>query len=143
MPSHLRPATTDDAAAIAELLTQLGYPTLVDAARARLADLIRRGPPDRVIVADQDGKVVAVMTLHLTPELHRARPIGRVTALVVDESVRGSGVGAEMMEEAERILREDGAGLLELTSNMRRVDAHRFYERLGYQKTSFRFAKEL
>ncbi|HEV2291905.1 MAG TPA: GNAT family N-acetyltransferase, partial [Gemmatimonadales bacterium] len=85
----------------------------------------------------------AVMTLHLTPELHRARPIGRVTALVVDESVRGSGVGAEMMEEAERILREDGAGLLELTSNMRRVDAHRFYERLGYQKTSFRFAKEL
>ncbi|HSN15778.1 MAG TPA: GNAT family N-acetyltransferase, partial [Anaeromyxobacteraceae bacterium] len=131
------------AAAIAGLLTQLGYPTLVDAARARLADLLRRGPPDRVVVAEMDGKVVAVMTLHLTPELHRARPIGRVTALVVDESVRGSGVGAEMMEEAERILREDGAGLLELTSNMRRVDAHRFYERLGYQKTSFRFAKEL
>lgn len=143
MPAHLRPATTDDAAAIAGLLTQLGYPTLVDAARARLADLLRRGPPDRVVVAEMDGKVVAVMTLHLTPELHRARPIGRVTALVVDESVRGSGVGAEMMEEAERILREDGAGLLELTSNMRRVDAHRFYERLGYQKTSFRFAKEL
>ena len=143
MPSHLRPATTDDAAAVAALLTQLGYPTLVDAARARLADLLRRGPPDRVVVAEMDGKVVAVMTLHLTPELHRARPIGRVTALVVDESVRGSGVGAEMMEEAERILREDGAGLLELTSNMRRVDAHRFYERLGYQKTSFRFAKEL
>ncbi|HEU5358095.1 MAG TPA: GNAT family N-acetyltransferase [Gemmatimonadales bacterium] len=143
MPARLRPATTDDAPAIAGLLTQLGYPTLVDAARARLADLLRRGPPDRVVVAEVDGKVVAVMTLHLTPELHRARPIGRVTALVVDESVRGSGVGAEMMEEAERILRADGAGLLELTSNMRRVDAHRFYERLGYQKTSFRFAKEL
>jgi hypothetical protein len=48
-----------------------------------------------------------------------------------------------MMAEAERIFRAEGAGLVELTSNMRRVDAHRFYERLGYQRTSFRFAKEL
>jgi GNAT superfamily N-acetyltransferase len=139
----MRPALPADAPAIAALLTQLGYPTTPDEARDRLAALAARGGFDRVIVAEAEGRVVAVMTLHLTPELHRARPLGRVTALVVDESVRGRGVGAQMMAEAERIFRAEGAGLLELTSNMRRVDAHRFYERLGYQRTSFRFAKEL
>lgn len=141
--SPTRPATAADATAIARLLTQLGYPTTTDEARIRLDAIADAAPMDRVIVAELDGRVVAVMTLHLVPELHRARPNGRVTALVVDEAVRGRGVGRKMMEEAERIFRADGAGILELTSNMRRADAHRFYEKLGYQRTSFRFAKEL
>ena len=141
--SPTRPATAADATAIARLLTQLGYPTTTDEARIRLDAIADAAPMDRVIVAELDGRVVAVMTLHLVPELHRPRPNGRVTALVVDEAVRGRGIGRKMMEEAERIFRADGAGILELTSNMRRADAHRFYEKLGYQRTSFRFAKEL
>jgi GNAT superfamily N-acetyltransferase len=138
-----RPATPADASAIAGLLTQLGYPTTADEARTRLDAIAGAAPLDRVIVAELDGGVVAVMTLHLVPELHRPRPNGRVTALVVDAAARGRGIGREMMATAERIFRAEGAGILELTSNMRRLDAHRFYERLGYQKTSFRFAKEL
>ncbi|HET7025920.1 MAG TPA: GNAT family N-acetyltransferase [Gemmatimonadales bacterium] len=143
MPVHFRLATPDDAAAITALLTQLGYPAAASEMAARLDRMTALGPPDRVVVAVMEEQVVGVMTLHLTPELHRAKPIGRVTALVVDEQVRGSGIGAAMMAEAERILRADGAGLLEVTSNMRRTDAHRFYERLGYLRTSYRFAKEL
>lgn len=141
--STTRSATSADAAAIAGLLTQLGYPTTTDEARTRLDAIAGAAPLDRVIVAELDGRVVAVMTLHLVPELHRPRPNGRVTALVVDAAVRGRGVGREMMAAAERLFRADGAGILELTSNMRRADAHHFYEKLGYLKTSFRFAKEL
>ena len=143
MSPSIRLAVPADVAAITSLLTQLGYPASESEMAERLAAMIRIGPPDRVMVCEVDGAVAGVMTLHLTPELHRAKPIGRVTALVVDERVRNQRVGAAMMAEAERILRNDGAGLLEVTSNMRRTDAHRFYERLGYQKTSFRFAKEL
>ncbi|MGH7591162.1 MAG: GNAT family N-acetyltransferase [Gemmatimonadales bacterium] len=139
----IRPATVADVPAITALLAQLGYPASENEIEARLAQMSRRGPPDRVMVCEVGGAVAGVMTLHLTPELHRARSIGRVTARVVDERSRGSGVGAEMMAEAERIFRADGAGLREGPSNMRRTDAHRFYERLGYLKTSFRFAKEL
>jgi GNAT superfamily N-acetyltransferase len=143
MPHAFRLATPADVPAITRLLTQLGYPASEGEMAERLARMQRLGPPDRVMVCEVDGAVAGVMTLHLTPELHRARPIGRVTALVVDERARSRGVGAAMMAEAERIFREDGAGLLEVTSNVRRTDAHRFYGKLGYQKTSFRFAKEL
>lgn len=143
MPPVTRLATAADIPVITTLLTQLGYPASEGEMAARLGDLVRIGPPDRVMVCEVDGAVAGVMTLHLTPELHRAKPVGRVTVLVVDERARNQRVGAAMMAEAERILRNDGAGLLEVTSNMRRTDAHRFYEKLGYQKTSFRFAKEL
>lgn len=139
----IRPATEADAPAITVLLSELGYPAPEPEIRTRLDALIRLGPPDRVVVAEVDGEVRALMTLHLTPELHRPRPVGRVTVLVVATGARGAGLGARMMAEAERILRADGAGHLELTSNVRRTDAHRFYERIGYQRTSFRFAKEL
>ena len=143
MSPTIRLAVPADLPVITTLLTQLGYPASEAEMAVRLAEMTRIGPPDRVMVCEVNGTVAGVMTLHLTPELHRAKRVGRVTVLVVDERVRNQRVGAAMMAEAERILRNDGAGLLEVTSNMRRTDAHRFYEKLGYQKTSFRFAKEL
>jgi GNAT superfamily N-acetyltransferase len=73
--------------------------------------------------------------------LHRAGPVGRVTALVVEASSRGCGIGRALMEAAERWTAEQGCVLIEVTSNQRRVDAHRFYEKLGYERTSFRFSR--
>jgi hypothetical protein len=43
---------------------------------------------------------------------------------------------------AEKALAEAGCGLVEVTSKVRRADAHRFYERLGYERTSVRLARE-
>jgi len=60
---------------------------------------------------------------------------------VVDVPVRGRGVGRALVSAAEEVLAGEGCGLLEITSNVRRADAHAFYERLGYERTSFRFAK--
>ena len=48
-----------------------------------------------------------------------------------------------MVAEAERLAREAGAAVLELTSNLRRVDAHRFYEREGFARSHAGFKKRL
>lgn len=63
--------------------------------------------------------------------------------MVVDERLRGKGVGAQMIAAAEKLLAGKGCQLVEVTSNLRRVDAHRFWERNGYERTSARFAKQV
>jgi GNAT superfamily N-acetyltransferase len=69
--------------------------------------------------------------------------VGRITALFVDDASRGQGIGRALVEAAEAHLAGTGCGLLEVTSNLRLVDAHAFYARLGYERTSVRFAKPL
>ncbi len=63
--------------------------------------------------------------------------------MVVDGALRGQGIGAELVAAAERLLAERGCQLVEVTSNLRRTDAHRFWEREGYERTSARFAKQV
>ena len=61
--------------------------------------------------------------------------------MVMDE-FRGRGIGRALIEAAERHFRDAGCRLVEVTSNDRLVDAHRFYEHAGYVRTSKRFAKK-
>ncbi len=63
--------------------------------------------------------------------------------MVVAEQARGQGVGSALVAEAEARLKAAGCGLIEVTSNAKRLRAHAFYERLGYDRTSHRFAKQL
>jgi GNAT superfamily N-acetyltransferase len=138
----IRAAGSFDVHEMARLFGQLGYEISVDVLTRRMQAFEQAG--EIALVAEDDvtpGRLLAVATLHATPVLHRAGPVGRVSALVVDAEVRGRGVGGAMMAAAEQWAAERGCILMEVTSNQRRVDAHRFYEGLGYEHTSFRFAR--
>ena len=63
--------------------------------------------------------------------------------LVVAERERGKGTGAALVAAVEARLKAAGCGLVEVTSNRKRQRAHAFYERLGYERTSYRFGKQL
>ena len=63
--------------------------------------------------------------------------------MVVAEAARSTGVGAALVREAEARMKADGCGLVEVTSNAKRLRAHAFYEKLGYERTSIRLAKQL
>lgn len=95
------------------------------------------------MVTRADGTLAGAVTLHQMVVLHRPTPVGRITALVVDDSVRGQGIGRALVAAAEQALADSGCGLLEITSNERLADAHAFYAHLGYERTSVRFAKLL
>ena len=136
----IREAEPGDMAAIAALVRELGYDVTDADIGARLAAFGKAG--HHVLVADR-GDVIGVLTTGLMTVLHRPRPVGRISMMVVAEQVRGQGVGAALVAEAEARLRSAGCGMIEVTSNVRRQRAHAFYERLGYERTSHRFAKQL
>jgi len=139
---EIRPATRTDAVEIGRLLTALGHPTDAKDVGARWEQWRASGNV-AFVAARTDGTLAGVATLHQMVVLHRARPVGRITALVVDSSSRMQGIGRALVATAEEALRLAGCGLLEITSNERLVDAHAFYEQLGYKRTSIRFAKDL
>ena len=53
------------------------------------------------------------------------------------------GIGKMLMERVEELAKERGISMIGLASGFQRTEAHEFYERLGYQKTSFRFSKRI
>jgi len=137
---RVRSATQDDAPALERLIRQLGYDESAADIAARLAALEQAGLV--ALVAELDGRVVGCLATSIMRVLHRPRPVGRISMMVVEEGLRSQGIGAELVRAGEAWLKSQGCGLVEVTSNLKRKDAHRFYERLGFEPTSLRFARE-
>lgn len=112
-------------------------------ARALVARL--RSQPDRwLLVAESGGAVVgtadAVVVDNLT---HGGRPWAVVENVVVDERWRGRGVGHALMDEVVDRARRRGCYKVQLLSRAERADAHRFYEGLGFARSSEGFRRDL
>jgi GNAT superfamily N-acetyltransferase len=87
-------------------------------------------------VALVDGRIVGTFMLTFLRHLmRRGSLVAIVEAVRVDAAARGRGLGSEMMRWAIDESRRRGCSVLQLTSNLVRKDAHRFYERLGFRGT--------
>ena len=137
----IRAAEQRDSATLARLIGQLDYQVSADDVAARLATMDGEGQV--VLVAEIGGRVVGCLSTSIMRVLHRPAPVGRISMMVVDEAFRGRGIGAALVRAAERSLAERGCYMVEVTSHVRRTDAHRFYEKLGYERTSVRLARTL
>lgn len=143
MPLNFRDATDADLPFIVGLIVEDTVITTNDSvADAMHTDYrnalaaITADPNDRMIVAELDGMPVGCVQLTFLPGLMR-RGMWRALVEVVHISAdhRGKGLGGEMMRWAIEESRRHGCGMVQLTSNKKRPDAHRFYERLGFAKS--------
>ena len=139
---EIRDARLEDAAALARLIDQLGYPTTQEAVAERLRRL-EASPADRVFVAELEGEVVGAASVHVALTLEYDEPAAKLSAIVVDEGHRRQGIGEALARAVEEEAEARGCRLVFLTTAERRADAHAFYRRLGYEETGRRFAKPL
>lgn len=99
-------------------------------------DAIDRDANQELLVGEQDGRIVATLQITYLPYLSRG---GAWRALVesvhVASGLRSAGLGARLMQDAIARARARGCGLVQLTTDKRRPDARRFYERLGFEAT--------
>ncbi len=137
-----RAATKDDIHAVVELLAD----DILGAQRERLADplpspyteafeAIERQPGNQVLVAvDDNDNVVGCLQLTLTPGLAR---LGMTRATIegvrIARSYRNTGLGEQMFRIAIDEAKKAGCELVQLTTDRARPDAHRFYEKLGFE----------
>jgi GNAT superfamily N-acetyltransferase len=126
----VRARTQSDCAAFARLATQLGYPCDVVEVRTRLAGLCT----DReraVLVAELDGAVAGWVEVRASQVLFQDGS-AEIVGLVVEEALRGRGIGAALVGAAETWAASRGYSRIRVRSNVVRTGTHEFYERLGY-----------
>lgn len=142
MSISIRTVTPSDVVACAALLGELGYPAPVEALERRIAILIPR-TDYRVFVAEREGRLLGLGAVHVFPALHSDHALAFIAALVVGERERGAGVGAAIVREMESFAISHGCDRIIVTTANHRDGAHRFYERLGYEFTGRRYARQL
>ena len=114
------------------LIGQLGY-EMPQAELVRRLTAVLAHADHRVWVYDDGGKAVGLLHAFFRPALDKP-PEVMVQALVIEASQRSKGVGEALMQVAEGWAREKGCTSVALYSRVDRDRAHRFYERLGYEK---------
>ena len=138
----LSPPLESDARHVASLLSQLGYPSDEADVRIRLRRFLDR--EDCFFrVAHSADSVIGLLSAELIPYFPNGSTICRVTSLVVSEQNRSRGIGEQLLAAAAIFASEHQCSGLEITSAQHRLDAHRFYERLGFSITSVRFFRSL
>jgi GNAT superfamily N-acetyltransferase len=139
---EIRRAVREDAPRLAQLASDLGYTINSDSVGAAI---------DR-LQSDEGAIFVADASEHLTGWIHiyrshviQTEPFAEVGGLVVDPLSRGDGVGRRLLEAAERWASANDLTVVRVRSNIVRSNAHRFYERRGYEveKTSYTFVRSL
>lgn len=127
----LRSARLSDAAEIAELSGQLGYPASGDEMSARLARLLPDPDYSIAVVEGADGSLLGWIGAEYRILLELGEEI-EIVGLVVRQGTRRAGVGKALLAAAEEWARGRGLDAIRVRSNVARPDSHPFYERMGY-----------
>lgn len=101
--------------------------------RDAFAAMERQGGNIVMLVVD-DGGVIGCLQLTYIPGLGRlGMTRAQIEGVRIDRRYRGRGVGEALVRHAVERARHHGCGLIQLTTDRSRGDAHRFYERLGFE----------
>lgn len=131
-----------DAAAVAELAAELGYPSETETIRARIA---RIGNSDLLLVAvTATDHPVGFIQAHRVCIIEAGFRV-EILGLVVSARARRGGIGKRLIAEVERWAKSIGAEAVVVRSNMKRTESHIFYPALGYSqiKTQAVYEKRL
>jgi ribosomal protein S18 acetylase RimI-like enzyme len=128
----VREATQQDSASIVLLINQLAaadaekYP--ID---SNYVEFYLRQPGCNVLVAEEAGSIVGLLSFSIRPNLYHASPVCLVEELIVSEPSRRHGIGGELLEAAITRARLSGCAEISVTTMPDNTGAMDFYRRHG------------
>jgi GNAT superfamily N-acetyltransferase len=130
----IRRATMDDSSALADLSTQLGYPTSQIQSANRLGVILDSNKHAIIVACLADGTVVGWVHVFLAFRVG-SDPFAEIGGFVVTKEFRRRGIGRCLLEAIEEWVIQSGIAKLRIRSRSNRVDTHIFYGRLGFSKS--------
>ncbi len=130
----IRNAVFNDAAALADLSSQLGYPAANRETVDRLSAILRSDDHTVFVACMDDGSIVGWAHVFFTLRV-QSDPFAELGGLIVAERCRRRGIGKRLLAAVEEWVNHRGITKLRVRSRLTRSDAHSFYERLGFSRT--------
>ena len=139
---NIRLAETKDVPGISVLLEQLGYPKAKNFLTEKVQQLLA-DTNHELLVYEEDQIVLGFISVHFEPQLAVSGDFAIVSYLCVDDAARSKGIGKKLLDRVTMIAKDRNCDRIQLHSNIRRLDAHRFYEREGFHESRKFFRKKL
>ena len=147
MSVTIREAVDDDIPSILNLLYELERPEPLDeneikVFKNKIQDYFS-DPQKIIIVAEQDSKVIGLISMIILQRLNRAKQELYIPEMVVTESKRSLGIGKKLMEFCETFAKKNDCHRIRLESGNSRIRSHSFYKDLGFEQSSLSFSKNM
>jgi GNAT superfamily N-acetyltransferase len=146
----VRPAVFEDADKLAALLSEMDdddpqhEPSIDGRAMRQILAEMAAYPDFRAYLALHDNVPVGSFSLMIfSSPSHQGARQAMLDGVVVTRTRRGAGIGEAMINHALRIATAAGCYKMTLSSNLKRVDAHRFYEQIGFRQHGISFSMPL
>ncbi|HEY1045314.1 MAG TPA: GNAT family N-acetyltransferase [Bacteroidia bacterium] len=102
-----------------------------------------RDPRNIYLVAEENGLIVGFISCHSQVLLHHLDIVYEIQEMFVDEHFRGKGLGRQLLENLQNEIQLRKGKYLEVSSNKLRDQAHEFYQLAGFNRTHYKFTKNL
>jgi glucosamine-phosphate N-acetyltransferase len=140
----IRECKEKDFEQVLKLLEQLWPDKKLD--REKLHQILLRGlksESQSYICAVIDENLVGFCSLTIKNSLWQAGLLGHIDELIVDKHYHGKGIGSMLLGSITKLAKEKGCRRIELDSAFNRAEAHKFYEKNGFEKRAYLFSKEV
>ncbi|KAA6439455.1 GNAT family N-acetyltransferase [Dyadobacter flavalbus] len=92
-------------------------------------------------IAELNGNPVGMVSCHIQPLLHHAALVSEIQEMYVEPDYRSAKIGKALMEHVTAFAKSQGAVQMEVTSRNTRENAHRFYQREGFEKSHVKLVR--
>ena len=140
---HIRAATWDDVPIIYAFLCILEESPLDQTAFLAIFRHNFTNPAVYYLVAEQSDEVVGFISCHVQYLLHHGGKVGEIQELFVRPDVRNQRIGQQLIAALTAIAIQENMVNLEVTTNQKRTDTLRFYERESFKRTHVKLVKSL
>ena len=96
-----------------------------------------------LLVAEEEGQIIGLLHLRMEFQLHHCGTVAEIMELIVSREVRSKGIGAALLKAAREQAIQHHCIQFEVTSNQKRKQAHRFYQREGLEQTHIKLTEAL
>ncbi|MES3676606.1 GNAT family N-acetyltransferase [Halomonas elongata] len=138
---QVRMASKNDLVQVCELIRELGYEAAESDLAMQLDTYVDMQTSALMVTETPAGDLSGLISGHLIPLMHQPGNVGRITAFVVREDHRSTGIGTVLLEALESWFRDRGCFRFEVTSGDHRARAHKFYDSKGYISGGYRYIK--